>query len=334
MAKLKAPLFSLGATGRLAKHLSFLRRRKQNIVEQRPIPTDAKSPTQLVWRHMYQKAIALWHALSDEEKQEWETSARPRHMTGFAWFMSQCLRPNPGIYLPLQGGTMSGNIDMAKHRILRLPVPIDDQEPARKVDIIAAATFLGLTDTPASYEGNAHKHLKANDAENALVFVLNSLNNLSDVNVPTPTDQHFLYWNETESEWRARALILNDLPTTAKTLSLTLIIDGGGSAITTGQKGHLEVPFACAISRVTMLADQTGSIVVDIWKDTYANFPPTDADSITASAPPTISSAVKSQDSTLTGWTKAIAAGNILAFNVDSCATITRVTISLKVTRS
>jgi len=117
-------------------------------------------------------------------------------------------------------------------------------------------------------------------------------------------------------------------------LTLTFIIDGGGSAITTGQKGHLEIPFACTINQVTMMADQTGSIVVDIWKDTYANFPPTDADSITASAPPTISSAQKSKNATLVGWTKSIAAGHILAFNVDSCTTITRVTISLKVIKT
>lgn len=115
---------------------------------------------------------------------------------------------------------------------------------------------------------------------------------------------------------------------------LTFIIDGGGSAITTGQKGHLEIPFACTITRVTMLADQSGSIVVDIWKDTYANFPPDNGDSITAAAPPTITTAQKSQDATLTGWTKAITAGDILAFNVDSCTTITRVTISLKVEKS
>jgi len=116
--------------------------------------------------------------------------------------------------------------------------------------------------------------------------------------------------------------------------TITFIIDGGGSEITTGEKGHLEIPFACTINRITMLADQSGSIVVDIWKDTYANFPPTDADSITASAPPTISAAQKSQDSTLTDWTTAIAAGDILAFNVDSVTTITRVTISLKVTKT
>jgi len=136
------------------------------------------------------------------------------------------------------------------------------------------------------------------------------------------------------SELTSGTLNAARLPSNQKIATITFIIDGGGSAITTGEKGHLEIPFACTIQQVTMLADQSGSIVVDIWKDTYANFPPTDADSITASAPPTISSAQKSQDSTLSGWTTSIASGDILAFNVDSCTTITRVTISLKVAKS
>lgn len=96
----------------------------------------------------------------------------------------------------------------------------------------------------------------------------------------------------------------------------------------------LVVPFACTITGVTMLADVEGSIVVDIWKDTYANFPPTDADSITASAPPTITTATKSQDTTLTGWTVAVAAGDVLRFNVDSVTDTTRVTVVLDITRT
>lgn len=120
---------------------------------------------------------------------------------------------------------------------------------------------------------------------------------------------------------------------TGATVCITFIIDGGGSTITTGIKGDLEIPFACTITRATMLADQSGSIVVDIWKDTYANYPPTDADSITASAPPTISSTTKSQNSTLTGWTTSISAGDTLRFNVDSITTITRVALSLRVTK-
>jgi len=113
--------------------------------------------------------------------------------------------------------------------------------------------------------------------------------------------------------------------------AIAFIIDGGGSAITTGQKGHLEIPFKCEIERVTLLADQTGSIVIDIWKSTYADFPPISANSICGTAKPTISAAQKSQDATLTDWTKTINAGDILAFNVDSVATITRVTLALKV---
>lgn len=116
--------------------------------------------------------------------------------------------------------------------------------------------------------------------------------------------------------------------------TITFIIDGGGVAITTGIKGDLTIPFACTINEWTLLADQSGSIVVDIWKDTYANYPPTVADTITASAKPTITTATKGQSSTLTGWTTAIAAGDTLRFNVDSITTCQRVTLSLKVTRS
>jgi len=113
--------------------------------------------------------------------------------------------------------------------------------------------------------------------------------------------------------------------------AVIFIIDGGGSAITTGEKGHIRIPFKCEIQKATLLADQSGSIVIDIWKDTYANFPPTDADSITASAPPTLDGAQKSEDATLTGWTKTINADDILAFNVDSAATITRIALILNI---
>ena len=109
------------------------------------------------------------------------------------------------------------------------------------------------------------------------------------------------------------------------------VIDGGGSAITTGIKGDIVLP-ACTIVAVQLLADQSTTTVVDIWKDTYANFPPTDADSITASAVPATSAATKSEDTTLTGWTTAVAEGDILRFNVDSTDNATRVTVALKIT--
>ena len=114
--------------------------------------------------------------------------------------------------------------------------------------------------------------------------------------------------------------------------SIGVTLDGGGVAITTGIKADISVPYACTIVSVVMLADQAGTIVVDIWKDTYANYPPINADSITAAAPPTVTSpALKSEDTTLTGWTLAIAAGDTLRFNVDSNTVVERLALVLKV---
>jgi hypothetical protein len=114
-----------------------------------------------------------------------------------------------------------------------------------------------------------------------------------------------------------------------------IVIDGAGAVITTGVKGFLRVPFAGTITGVTVLstdaAASAGSIVIDIWKDTFANYPPTVADTITASAKPTLTTANKSEDVTLTGWNKTIAAGDVLGFNVTSVATVTRVALTLTV---
>ena len=113
-------------------------------------------------------------------------------------------------------------------------------------------------------------------------------------------------------------------------LSITYIFSG----IAANDQGDLTIPFACTITEWTLLADASGSAVIDIWKDTYANYPPTVADTITGSAKPTISAATKGQSSTLTGWTTTISAGDTLRFNVDSASGVSRVTLSLKVKRT
>ncbi|CAB4203020.1 hypothetical protein UFOVP1365_12 [uncultured Caudovirales phage] len=124
-----------------------------------------------------------------------------------------------------------------------------------------------------------------------------------------------------------------DLGARITTDSRQIIIDGGGSVITTGLKGDLVIPFACTITGVTLLGDQSGSIVIDLWKDTYTNYPPTIADSITASAKPTITTATKSNDTTLTGWTTSVTAGDIIRVNVDSITTLTRVALILTLSK-
>lgn len=113
-----------------------------------------------------------------------------------------------------------------------------------------------------------------------------------------------------------------------------VVIDGGGVAITTGVKLDLVIPYNCKVTRWDIYADQTGSIVVDIWSDSYANFPPTVADTITTAEKPTLDAAAKNQDTSLNtgaGWT--LTQGNTLRFNVDSVATVQRVLMALWVTR-
>ena len=118
------------------------------------------------------------------------------------------------------------------------------------------------------------------------------------------------------------------------TAGIVFDFDGGASNIEADLKARVQVPFACTIQEATLVADTTGSIVVDVWKDSYANYPPTVADTITSSAKPTLSSAQKYQDATLTGWTTSISAGDFLIANVDSASGINNAVLTLKVQRS
>lgn len=94
----------------------------------------------------------------------------------------------------------------------------------------------------------------------------------------------------------------------------------GSSAIAT-PVNDVSVYFHAAayILGVVVLAhDVNGTCTIDIWKDSYANFPPTAADSICAAAKPAIGAGRKFIDTTLTGWTRDIAAGDTITFHLDA----------------
>lgn len=113
---------------------------------------------------------------------------------------------------------------------------------------------------------------------------------------------------------------------------LDYVFDNNGSPLATGARSPIEVPFAATVLAWRLFADVSGSIVIDVKRATYSGLP-TFA-SIAASAKPTLSSAQKNQDTTLTGWTTALAAGDWLQFDVTSVATVTKVTLSLSLLRS
>jgi hypothetical protein len=115
--------------------------------------------------------------------------------------------------------------------------------------------------------------------------------------------------------------------------AITFVIDGAGLTLSPGVKLDIEIPFACTINSVTMLADQSGSAVLDIWKAPLASFPPTSGNSICGASRPTITSAQSVQDNALVGWTTTVSSGDTLRFNVVSATSITRLTVTLKITK-
>jgi hypothetical protein len=111
--------------------------------------------------------------------------------------------------------------------------------------------------------------------------------------------------------------------------TLNFVIDGYGSTITTGKKGVLVTDCDYTVTGWTIIANQSGSIVVDVKRSTYANYPTTS--SIAGSELPTLTSAQKNEDLSLTTWTTSLSARDIIEFEVNSVTSVTRATVALRV---
>jgi hypothetical protein len=110
---------------------------------------------------------------------------------------------------------------------------------------------------------------------------------------------------------------------------LDFIIDGGGSAITTGVKGTIgPLPWGATIQSWTLDADQNGSITIDIFRANNAH--PTVSIVGGGGTKPTLSSAQFNGLQAPSGWTSTVLVPNdLLAFSVSTVATVTRVTLGL-----
>ena len=108
-------------------------------------------------------------------------------------------------------------------------------------------------------------------------------------------------------------------------------VSNGSQVLTTGKKGHREIPYDCEVTQWTVTSTDSGSIQWDINWCTYANWATTA--SVAGSNLPSISSAYKNQDKTV-NWTKtSFAAGDIIEFEIDTVSILTNCTLSLKIRR-
>lgn len=97
-----------------------------------------------------------------------------------------------------------------------------------------------------------------------------------------------------------------------------------------GQVCYVRVPYAGTITEWNIVANDTTTCVVDVWK--AAGSKPTNANSITAAAKPALTAATVGGSTTLTGWTTTVAAGDVIAFELESVSGVgTQITLTLKV---
>ncbi len=119
---------------------------------------------------------------------------------------------------------------------------------------------------------------------------------------------------------------------------IQLTIGNGVDVIGTGVKGFISIPVACTLTGWRLLstdaAATSGAIKIDVWRDTYTNYPPDNSDSITnAHEPEIVATNKKAEDTNISDWTSvAIVAGDVIGFNVDSCTSITRATLQIQLT--
>lgn len=120
---------------------------------------------------------------------------------------------------------------------------------------------------------------------------------------------------------------------------INYIIDGSGETITTGSKKYLgPIPFNGTITSATVIADQVGSIEIEVRKCSYDNFDagatrPSSSDIISGATPLTLTSAVKSKDGELVDWETDLLADDIFEFVVNSVTDITWAEIIIAVTK-
>ena len=117
---------------------------------------------------------------------------------------------------------------------------------------------------------------------------------------------------------------------TFRRTAITFGWDGAGVPLLAGQVLRGVSKYPATLTDVTVISDVSGSCVVDIWKDTFANYPPNAADSITGSTPPSLSSSDKSYDSSLTGWDKTVLENDTFICRIDSISGgITQLNVTL-----
>jgi hypothetical protein len=157
------------------------------------------------------------------------------------------------------------------------------------------------------------------------------LDELHNVQAQSPTINDVLYYfGGSPGQWKtAQASTL--LPASFSKGSCGVTFDGQGGTISNGKTAYVQVPYSGTITDWTIVSSVSGSCTVTVFKDTYANFPPTTpADNIFGTQP-ALASAIKA---TATGLSVAVTAGDYIGFTISGVTTVSWVNLTLSITKT
>ena len=195
MAKLTGPLFSLDASGPIAKAIDFVSARRNKIarsmhgLQLRKMTGQAQTPTiaQIAQRDFWQSGCAAWNALSAEQKAVWASDAFPLALTGFNLFMTQ-YAPAGGVAIGLDTASASTYFHLEEEtqswstRTIAAWVKIGEQ----------TATYPGFMQIIGSVDASVYSWLGRNGTTGPLRLYSTDSGFSSDIADPSPGDWCYL----------------------------------------------------------------------------------------------------------------------------------------------
>lgn len=89
MARVKAPLFSLDASGQLGEAVVYSKWKGREYVREYTIPQNPQSATQVNVREAWRLLVEKWQSLTAPDWANWDTFANQFKMSGFNQFIGR-----------------------------------------------------------------------------------------------------------------------------------------------------------------------------------------------------------------------------------------------------
>lgn len=109
--------------------------------------------------------------------------------------------------------------------------------------------------------------------------------------------------------------------------------DGSGNAISVPKTQDVYLPSNGSMTGWYIMADTDTNATIDLWIDTFANYPPTVADTICGGNYISLSAADSNSDTTLTSWNKYFLSGRTMRANLSACSAATKLTLVITYTK-